>query len=402
MRTFTFEDTSVFVKTWCNEIDPKTAVQIHNLARLPFAFHHIAIMPDAHMGYGMPIGGVLATKEVVIPNAVGVDIGCGMRASRIYGIHEKAFTHDLRVKLREAIIARVPVGFHHHTVAQSDMFLPYTGKTDLKMKIVEQEVQSARYQVGTLGGGNHFIEVQADTNGQLWVMLHSGSRNVGKKVCDFYNNWAKEENKRWHSAVLPEWDLAFLHRESEIGQAYLQEMQWCVEFALLNRALMMDRIAEAVKEVLGADMDGDSEEIDLSHNYARLENHFGTEVMVHRKGACWAGTDSLGIIPGSQGSKSYIVNGLGNPDSFNSSSHGAGRAMGRNEAKKTLNLAEQKQILEAQGIVHGMETEAQLDEATGAYKDISEVMDAQNDLVDRIVELHPLVVVKDESREHRR
>jgi len=229
-------------------------------------------------------------------------------------------------------------------------------------------------------------------------MIHSGSRNIGLKVANHYNKLAQKLNEKWHSSVPKKWDLAFLPMDSEEGKAYIREMNYCVDFALANRELMMDRVIECfrislVKDGMVKIMDTEPM-INIAHNYARMENHFGSNVMVHRKGATLATKETIGIIPGNQGAKSYIVKGLGNPDSFNSCSHGAGRCMSRSQAKKDLNLEEQKKIMDDQGIVHGMRNIENLDEAPGSYKDISKVMSDHSDLVEILVELQPLASVK--------
>ena len=394
MRYFDFDDTPVFVQTWCDPIDEKTMIQVSNLAHLPFTFHHIALMADAHVGYGMPIGGVLAAKKVVIPNAVGSDIGCGMRAAMLHGLHVSQFTSGLRLKVLEQIRVRIPVGHRHHAISQESGVMPQA-EPNAELPIVTQEGESAHRQVGTLGGGNHFIELQADQQNNIWVMIHSGSRNVGKKVADAYNRQALDLNAKWHSAVPKEWELAFLPIDSPQGKQYLQEMEWCIKFARCSRALMMRRVGEVFESIFtGTSLGTEATEIDICHNYARMEHHFGTNVMVHRKGATFAGEDNVGIIPGSQGTKSYIVRGLGNPDSFNSSSHGAGRRMGRNEAEAKLDLAAEVKKMDDQGIIHGIRHQTDLDEAPGAYKSIEDVMAAQADLVDTLVELRPLAVLK--------
>jgi len=232
-------------------------------------------------------------------------------------------------------------------------------------------------------------------------MVHSGSRNIGLKVANHYNKLAQELNAKWHSSVDKKWELAFLPLDSEEGKAYIDEMNYCVDFALANRELMMDRIKNIFKEIwhgwdLGVNDKLPGVEFDkminIAHNYARMENHFGQNVMVHRKGATLATKDTIGIIPGSMGTKSYIVKGLGNPDSFNSCSHGAGRAMSRTQAKRELNLEEEKKKMK--GIIHGIRHNEDLDEAPGSYKDIQTVMENQKDLVKILVELIPLAVIK--------
>ncbi len=250
----------------------------------------------------------------------------------------------------------------------------------------------------SLGSGNHFCEFQKGSDGYVWIMIHSGSRNLGKQVCDYYKQLAFDLNHKWHAKV-PEDNLnnylGFLPVDSIEGQQYLNEMQFCVDFAFVNRKLMMDRILDIIKDTYKQTMRVDfASMINIAHNYASLENHFGKNVWVHRKGATLAREGTIGIIPGSMGSKSYIVKGKGNKDSFESCSHGAGRTMGRNVAKKSLNLADEIKLLNDQGIVHGIRSEGDLDEATHAYKDIAEVMKQQEDLVEILVELTPLAVIK--------
>lgn len=387
------------VKMWLDEIEDGAVEQIKHLANLPFAFKHIAIMPDSHQGYGMPIGGVLATKDVIIPNAVGVDIGCGMCAVKTS--LTEIDTETLK-KIMDEIRKAVPVGFNKHKEALSPGLMPsYKYDTDDKTcPIVYQEFKNALYSIGTLGGGNHFIEIQKGSDGHIWIMIHSGSRNFGLKIAEHYNKLAIELNRLWYSdsGVPAEWELAFLPLESEEGKAYIREMNYAVEFALANRKLIMDRIQKCFYDVIyGKDKPVDpifEPMINIAHNYARLENHFGHNVMIHRKGATHADTDTIGIIPGSQGTKSYIVKGKGNIMSFKSCSHGAGRKMGRNQAQKNLNLEEEIKNLNDKGVIHAIRGVKDLDEAPGAYKDIDIVMKNQEDLVEVLVELTPLGVIK--------
>lgn len=239
---------------------------------------------------------------------------------------------------------------------------------------------------------NHFIEIQKGDDGHIWLMIHSGSRNLGYKVAKHYNKIAIELNEKWYSLVPKKWELAFLPLDSEEGKTYRQSMQYCIDFALANRGLMMDRVKEAVQDVI-SNIEFDSM-INIAHNYAAMENHFGKNVMVHRKGATKATEGLIGIIPGSQGTASYIVKGKGDPDSFKSCSHGAGRIMGRNQARKELDLETEKKRLDDLGIIHSIRNKKDLDEATGAYKDISIVMANQTGLVDILVKLEPLAVIK--------
>ncbi len=407
----TKEGGSLPIKMWLGDVEDGALDQAKNLARLPFAYRHIALMPDCHQGYGMPIGGVMATKGVVVPNAVGVDIGCGMCAV-------KTSLTDIAVDQLKTIMAEireiVPVGFSHQQEKQDESLMPekpYRNGNNYPLwlqhegyAVVSREYENALTQLGTLGGGNHFIEIQRGSDSYIWIMIHSGSRNLGFKVAKYYNDLAKKLNEQWHTSVPAEVELAFLPLDTEEGQQYINEMNYCVEFALANRKLMMERVIGVFIDVISRNNKagicyaglGDSFNgmINIAHNYASMESHFGKNVMVHRKGATLAREGTIGIIPGSQGTKSYIVEGLGNRESFHSCSHGAGRTMGRKQAQRELDLAEQAEILNSQGILHSIRSEKDLDEAPGAYKDISTVMDNQKDLVKILVELTPLAVVK--------
>ncbi len=412
------------VKLWADydKIEDSARGQIENLSNLPFAYKHIAIMPDVHSGYGMTIGGVLATEGVVIPNAVGVDIGCGMCAVKT-SLKTEQLDKDTLKKIMGKIREVIPVGFERHKEEQDRNLMPKmeigidvvidknkekqyvkNGKEFRFPFICRSEYRSALKQLGTLGGGNHFIEIQKDTGNNIWIMIHSGSRNLGYKVAKHYNELAKELNKKWFSSVPKEWDLAFLPIETQEAKDYMREMQYCVDFALANRKLMMDRIISCFIKIIQKDFwllnnkneitDLKNSIINIAHNYARWENHFNKNVIVHRKGATSAKKDEIGIIPGSQGSSSYVVKGLGNKESFTSCSHGAGRIMGRKEATRKLNLQEEIKRMDDLGIIHSIRNESNLDEAPGAYKSIDEVMKNQEDLVEILVELKPLAVIK--------
>lgn len=376
------------IKSWCPQIEEAAIEQAKNLANLPFIFKHVALMPDAHSGYGMPIGGVITTKGVIIPNAVGVDIGCGMCAVKT---SIKEIDTDTLKKIMGEIRKVIPVGFEHQKAMQHIDELPSIKKFN-ETNIVLQELNSAVYQIGTLGGGNHFLEIQKDEEGFVWIMIHSGSRNLGYKVANHYNKVAIELNKKWHSSVPEKWELAFLPVDSEEGQNYLREMQYCVDFALANRKLMMERILNILHQYSSTLKIEPT--INIAHNYAALENHFGENVWVHRKGATLARENTIGIIPGSQGTSSFIVRGKGNPESFMSCSHGAGRMMSRTKAQNELNLVDEIKKLDDQNIIHSIRHKKDLDEASGAYKDINEVMENQKDLVEIITELKPLAVIK--------
>lgn len=379
------------VKIWTNDVEETAMRQIENLTTLPFLHHHLAIMPDVHTGMGMPIGGVLACDGAVIPNAVGVDIGCGMCAVKTNWKMEDLPAHVIRKEIMKGIRARIPLGMDHHKEAQDAKYLPQGHDID-KMEIVKRRQHSILHEVGTLGGGNHFIELQKDEEGNLWIMIHSGSRNLGKQVGDYYNKIAVSLNEKWHSVVSPEIRLPFLpHGTREFG-AYWNEMKYCIDFALCNRKLMMERIQEVIADSLkGIEFEP---MINIAHNYAAIEHHFGKDVIVHRKGATLAREGVIGIIPGSQGTASYIVEGLGNPDSFCSCSHGAGRVLSRKAAIHTLDMKAEVKNLEAKGIIHAIRCQDDMQEASGAYKDIEEVIANESDLVKVKTKLLPIAVIK--------
>jgi len=377
-------DGKIPIKIWCDDLEDGALQQAINLSNLPFAYKHIAIMADAHRGYGMPIGGVLATDGVVVPFGVGSDIGCGMIATRtsITEIDTDQIKQTMG-KIREV----VPVGFNHHTYAQ-----PWKGFGNAPdIKVVQDEWISARKQLGTLGGGNHFIEIQRGSDGFVWIMVHSGSRNFGYKIAKEYHDKAKKMCERWYSDI-PDAELSFLPMDTPEGKEYFEAMTYALQFSCANRKLILDRAVECLASVVEGTVT--DSEVNIHHNYAAWENHFGKNVIVHRKGATLAREGTHGIIPGSQGTKSYLVTGKGNPQSFNSCSHGAGRKMGRKQAKRELNLEDEIRLLDDQGIVHGIRDVKDLDEAAGAYKDIDVVMANQADLVDIVTELTPLGVIK--------
>lgn len=372
------------IKLWLDDIEAGAMEQVVNLARLPFAFHHIAIMPDAHQGYGMPIGGVMATTGTIVPNAVGVDIGCGMCAVRsTLGEYDTDRLKQVMGLIRD----RIPVGFNHHKDKQE-----WTGFADAPdIPIIKQELQAAHYQLGTLGGGNHFLEIQRADDGRVWLMLHSGSRNFGLKIAKQYHDTARRFCELWFSQISDP-ELAFLPIETSDAKEYMAAMNFALRFALESRARMMAAMMQSLSDVFtGTTFE---EPINVHHNYARFESHFGKNVIVHRKGATSARTGEAGIIPGSQGTASHIVRGLGNPESFTSCSHGAGRRMGRKQASRELSLEGEIKRLNDAGVIHGIRSVKDLDEAAGAYKDIGVVMANQADLVEIVTTLKPLAVVK--------
>ncbi len=377
------------IKMWLDDAEAGAIEQARNLANFPYAVKHIALMPDCHQGFGMPIGGVMATKEVIVPNAVGVDIGCGMCAV------QTSLTEISRpdmLNILSGIRSRVPVGFKHHKQKQDESLMPVR-QAGLSMPVVDREYESATKQIGTLGGGNHFIEIQKGSDGLIWVMVHSGSRNIGYKVADYYNRLAVKLNEKWNSPVPKAHQLAYLPLDSREAQQYINEMNYCIDFALASRKLMMENTLKVIKSHLGGDIQT-APMINIAHNYASFETHFGQDVVVHRKGATKADKNTVGIIPGSQGACSYIVKGKGNEDSFESCSHGAGRTMGRKQAIRSLDLEKEKKKLDEMGIIHSIRSRNDLEEASSAYKDITKVMQYQEDLVDIVCELSPLAVVK--------
>ncbi|MGE5544651.1 MAG: RtcB family protein, partial [Bacillota bacterium] len=338
-------------------MDDNCLQQALNLAELPFIHKWVTLMPDTHMGYGMPIGGVIAARGTIIPNAVGVDIGCGVVFFKtnipVWLVRDcRTPQGTLLQVITKNILREIPVGFSHHQKMQESAYLSdllaggsdFSRELDRHPQLAELCFPSAFKQLGTLGGGNHFIELQEDEEGELCVMLHSGSRNVGKQVCDYFNKMARMLNERWETRIPPAYQLAFLPVNDDAGQSYLRWMDMCLNFARENRELIKERVKSIIARLVDqyADFDGVEfgMEINAHHNYAALENHYGENVWVHRKGAISAREGELGIIPGAMGRASYIVKGLGNPESFCSCSHGAGRKMGRRKALATYSERE--------------------------------------------------------------
>ena len=390
---------NVPVKSWCKDIEDGAMAQAVDLAKHPVIFRHVALMPDCHQGYGMPIGGVIACKNAVIPNAVGVDIGCGMGAVRT-SVQVPDIT---RVQIREIVQrvkAAVPCGEGkaHKKSSNLDGFDEAIDAYRDRKWYSEHVRDLACRNLGTLGGGNHFIEIQAGDDNQVWLMIHSGSRHLGNVIARFYNERALELNRKWHSNI-PNKDLAFLPVNAQEGQDYIKDMNFALDYARENRRRIMDSFMAAFQSVCeNAEFD---HQVNIHHNYAALESHFDQNVWVHRKGATSAKPDEIGIIPGSMGTSSYIVRGLGNIESFMSCSHGAGRAMGRLQATRTLTPEECDRAMGEivydrwnkvrRGKAKGM---YDLGEAPQAYKNIDAVIQAELDLIEPLVKLRPLGVVK--------
>jgi tRNA-splicing ligase RtcB (3'-phosphate/5'-hydroxy nucleic acid ligase) len=384
---YEIETDGVPVKVWGADIDDGALAQAGNLARLPFAFRHVALMPDAHVGYGMPIGGVLAALGQVIPHAVGLDIGCGVRAwSTNIPLAEFAPGRDT---VLNDIQRSVPTGFQWHKASQSGRTTLFDDVPDIVP--LRAEVDKAVKQVGTLGGGNHFIEAQVDPDGIVWMMVHSGSRNLGKQMAEHYDKLAKAENRAGSSTVPPEWGLAHLAIDSEAGAEYLEAMRFCLRFARENRRLMAESVRTAVERRFPGVTP--TAEVDVHHNYAAAEEHFGEVVIVHRKGAVRA--EGVVLVPGSMGTASYVCRGLANPESFMSCSHGAGRIMGRKAAMRAFPREQVKRELEEAGVrLFKAKKHDLAEEAPAAYKDIEDVMRHQSDLVEPVVRLTPIGVLK--------
>ncbi len=375
------------IKLWApiHEVESEALTQLKNIAALPWIFHHVAVMPDVHFGKGATVGSVIAMKDAICPAAVGVDIGCGMMASKT-SLNARDLPDTLR-DLRSKIEAQIPAGHNSHEISVSIPglkslweefgYLDQTGKGKLSI---------AQSQIGTLGGGNHFIEVCLDLENNVWIVLHSGSRNIGKCLAEVHIEKAK---KLLHNADLPDRDLAVFLANTPEMKAYRNDLFWAQRYAECNRRAMMIKLFEIFKK----DFPHVEVEIPISchHNYVSEETHFEQDVLVTRKGAISAKKGELGIIPGSMGAASFIVKGLGNPDSFNSASHGAGRRMSRGAAKRAFSVGD----LEAQ--TNGVECrkdQGVVDEIPSAYKDIHQVMANQQDLVEIVTQLKQVLCVK--------
>ncbi|WP_321494706.1 RtcB family protein [uncultured Desulfobacter sp.] len=386
------------IKSWCKDLEGPALDQAEDLARHPVVFHHVALMPDCHMGYGMPIGGVIAAKDAVIPNAVGVDIGCGMGSVGTNIPVSEASREKIR-DIVERVKETVPCGEGNaHKIPQE-----WDGLDDIDA-YEDRGWYSAHVRalalknLGTLGGGNHFIEIQAGDDDLVWLMIHSGSRHLGNVIARYYNDIAMVLNRTW-CIDTPGKDLAFLPTDTPEGQNYIKDMNFALSYARVNRKRIMDRFREAFSHVFAETRFSD--EINIHHNYACLENHFNTNVWVHRKGATSARKGEIGIIPGSMGTPSYLVEGLGNPESFMSCSHGAGRVMGRMQATRSLTPEACDKAM--QGIVYDRWSKVRkgktkgmydLGEAPQAYKNIEDVIKSELDLIRPIKKFYPLGVVK--------
>lgn len=397
------------IKVWLQnekDLEGSCLEQAYHLSELPFLSGPVCLMPDTHAGMGMPIGGVIAAEGVIIPNAVGVDIGCGMAYTetniRLEDIREVMTGNGTLIQAMVGDIMRnIPVGFAHHKTVMPSYTLD---RAFDEMERYEEDgqllgqLEAGYFQIGTLGGGNHFIELQVDDQGYLAVMIHSGSRHFGKTVCDYFHNKARELNRRWYSQIPDEYRLAFLPVDSAEGRQYLNWMNLSMDFARENREKMMLAVKAVIEKWIGKYTQLNlefSHDINCHHNYASLENHRGKEVWVHRKGAVHAGNGELAVIPGAMGSYSYVVMGKGNPESFCSSSHGAGRRYSRKGAMEAFSCEQVIRDLADRGVVLGKKGKADVaEESRFAYKDIEEVMNNQSDLVVPVKRLKTVGVVK--------
>lgn len=375
------------IKCWCNNPEEGALQQARNITKLPNLFGDVCLMPDTHSGYGMPIGGVVALRNAISPNMVGVDIGCGMLAVRT---NLTEISIEQLKEIMGIIRKNVPVGFNHHKEEQANIIFE---DDDWNNTIIcKQEKESARYQIGTLGGGNHFIEIQKGDDGHIWFMIHSGSRNLGFKVANYYNKIAENYCYKLGFNEIVENKLSFLTIGTEEARNYIIEMNLCLAFSYQNRQMMSKQIKSAFENIIPQVVF--EKEINIHHNFANYEEHYGEKVWVHRKGATQASKGMIGIIPSSQGTTSYIVQGYGNEQSFSSCSHGSGRKLSRTKAKEVLSLEEEKRKLDEKGIIHSIRNVNDLEEASSAYKDGEIVMKEQQDLVQILVKLQPLAVIK--------
>jgi tRNA-splicing ligase RtcB len=397
------------LKLWDSHapFEPQAMQQLRNIASLPFIHRHVAGMPDVHLGKGATVGSVIATKNAIIPAAVGVDIGCGMMAVRT-SLTASDLPDNLDT-LRSSIESRVP---HGRTDNGGDNdrgawgelpeanAAPFVGtimtlwdeldEIVAKHPKIDRASKRAPRHLGTLGTGNHFIEICLDEEDRVWVMLHSGSRGIGNRIGSYFIELAKEDMRHWF-INLPDADLAYFPQGTTHFDEYFEAVSWAQRYAKLNREMMMRATLEALKQAVPKPFETDCEVVNCHHNYVAEERHFGATVFVTRKGAVRAREGDLGIIPGSMGTGSFIVRGLGNRDSFCSCSHGAGRVMSRGQAKREITLEEHREAVKG---ISCRTDEDVLDESPRAYKDIGAVMKAQDDLVEIVHRLHQIINVK--------
>lgn len=374
----TIQHTKVPILVWTDYVEDGALNQAVNVANLTPVYKYVALMPDVHSGYGLPVGGVAALHNALSPYMIGSDQGCGMVAVRT---SLTSILLDDQKTIFRILRERIPVGFKHHDKVVDWEGFDYNKAP--RIPIIQQELGSAMHQLGTLGGGNHFLEFQQDQEGRIWIMIHSGSRNIGKRIGDEYHMLAINEG------VCPNKDLAYFDktRHSDLFEQFYTALKYATDFAYENRRVMMEECKFAIISILGNDIKFDPM-INIHHNYAEKLVVDGDEYWLHRKGATAAYKNTIGIIPGSMGSKSFIVKGLGNELSFNSCSHGAGRKMSRGQAKRSISKEEYLDSLKKIGL-DASDRDLHIDEAPGAYKDIEEVMNNQKDLVEVLYILKP-------------
>ncbi|MFO1415725.1 MAG: RtcB family protein [Acinetobacter sp.] len=384
------------VKIFTNDIDSDSIEQLKKMAQLQFIYSHIAVMPDVHVGKGATVGSVIPTKNAIIPAAVGVDIGCGMNAVRL-NLKASQLPDNL-APLRHAIERKVPVGFelHKQIKAKASSIIPLEKRLQPiiqkhpgLVRMLRKFDATWQKQLGTLGGGNHFIELCLDENQDVWIMLHSGSRGLGNVIGTYFIELAKKEAQHRFGHV-PDKDLSYFAEGSASFNDYVEAVEWAQNYAFENRREMMRLILEAIRPLLPP-FQMTKKAINCHHNYVSRENHFGKDLLITRKGAIRAGHDELGIIPGSMGARSYIVKGKANPESFCSCSHGAGRKMSRNKAK--LLFSQDDLIQQTQGIECRKDAGV-IDEIPSAYKDIDQVMANQSDLIEIVHTLKQILCIK--------
>lgn len=384
------------VKIWTKDVDDRSKEQLANIASLPFIHHHVAAMPDVHLGIGATIGSVIATHKAIIPAAVGVDIGCGMVAARL-SLTANELDEKALQKVFDQITRDVPVGRGQH--ADNKVLVEAAKPFEHGLKSLKErhpellksfgKLSKWTNQMGTLGGGNHFIEVCLDESDRVWVMLHSGSRGIGNAIADYFIKLARKDMERW-MIQLPDRDLAYFPEGTEHFADYVEGVHWAQEYAMQNRQSMLELLLAALARHLPP-FKVETEVVNCHHNYVAREHHFSEDVWVTRKGAIRAREGDLGIVPGSMGARSFIVRGLGNPESFCSSAHGAGRTMSRTAAEKHFTEAD---LIEQTAGVICRKDKGVLDEIPGAYKNIDEVMANQNDLTEIMHTLKQVVCVK--------
>ena len=379
------------------QIEPQALAQIERLSTMPFIFQHVAVMPDCHLGSGATVGTCIPTMGAVIPAAIGVDVGCGMIAARTPFTRDE-MPRDLAA-LREEIESAIPLtaGRYNEDLTESarrrTTELGNAAHESGRLDFYEQRVPNWRLQLGSLGSGNHFIELVEDEDARVWAFLHSGSRGIGSKIATYHMNVAKDLMQRWF-IELPDPDLSYLALGSPEFKTYMTDIHWLQEFALQNRAEMMDRVLAALRTRLGP-FEPD-EVIECHHNFSRWEHHMGKNIIVSRKGAIQAYPDQLGLIPGSMGTRSYVVKGRGDVASFKTAPHGAGRRMGRMAARSAFTMDDFDRDMAG---IEVRRTDAFLDELPGAYKDVDLVMEQSEPLVEVVHTLRQFVNIKGDSEE---